>query len=165
MEFVGSDVSTILPRRLCLQCALVVCATTLVGCERAVRRDPVIDRYKAAECVPRRIDDDASRVSRAWRHTMTTRTGVAFTIEGFETGGRVDLLFLPAREQVVAAEPGDYIYPNDVRFDQSSKRLYVKAAGQPASSFRNEAWLFEYDVKIRKLLARLKVAPDAMPAQ
>ena len=78
--------------------------------------------------MPRRMDDDASRVNRAWRHTMTTRTGVEFTIEGFETGGRVELLFLPSREQVVAAEPGDYIYPKDVRFDQSSERLYVKGS-------------------------------------
>jgi hypothetical protein len=56
----------------------------------------------------------------------------------------------------VAADPGDYVYPSDVRLDAQNDLLYVKAQGL-AGGFSEQTWLFEYDLRRQRIMERLQV--------
>jgi hypothetical protein len=80
-------------------------------------------------------------------------------------GGRVDVRFVPEVINHVVADAGDYIYPSDVRVSAASDQLYVKAAGITAAFPRAQTWLFEYDLRRRKRTGRIRVDPQALPAE
>ena len=63
----------------------------------------------------------------------------------------------------MAADAGDYIYPDDVRFDRISEHLYIKAAGIPAAFGGPQTWLFEYDLPRRRQTQRARVDPSVLP--
>jgi hypothetical protein len=42
-------------------------------------------------------------------------------------GGRINVRYTPDGKEDVAANAGDYIDPSDVHFDETGKRLYIKA--------------------------------------
>jgi hypothetical protein len=64
-----------------------------------------------------------------------------------------------------AANAGDYIYPADVRFDDTAGLLYVKAGGHRAAFGEAQTWLFEYDLRRRKQRDRTLVDPDVLPRE
>ena len=79
-------------------------------------------------------------------------------------GGGIVVKYEPDGASVIAAQPGDYVYPGDVRVSSGNDRLYVKAHGA-AGGIREETWLYEYDLRARKQLARQLVAPDVLPPE
>ncbi len=79
-------------------------------------------------------------------------------------GGRIKLYFLKTGETYVAADAGDYVYPSDVRLNAESELLYVKAHGL-AGGVREETWLFEYDLRARKLISRIPVRNGSLPPE
>jgi hypothetical protein len=64
----------------------------------------------------------------------------------------------------VAANAGDYVYPSDVRINTPDDLLYVKASGL-AGGIRHQTWLFEYDLRGPRLVARQEVVDEALPAE
>jgi hypothetical protein len=73
--------------------------------------------------------------------------------------------FYPAEHRdVVAANPGDYVYPVDVRLDAQNDLLYVKAHGL-AGGLMEQTWLFEYDLHGQRMAQRLQVKNGALPAE
>jgi hypothetical protein len=76
-------------------------------------------------------------------------------------GGRIDVKFADGKEKV-AADGGDYIYPDDVRFDRGSDRLYIKASGLAVLDGQ-QTWLFEYDLDRRRQTASARVDPQVVP--
>jgi hypothetical protein len=77
-------------------------------------------------------------------------------------GGRIDVKYSDGRVDV-AADAYDYIYPADVRVDQSGEWLYVKASGIRATGGAAETWLFEYNLRRRLPTERLLVDPSVLP--
>jgi hypothetical protein len=137
--------------------------SALASCATRARTGELIDRFKAAECVPVKR---AVRLTDApeWHTTLTTREGTEVRLSGRgEAGGGIGVTY-PDGRTVVAAKPADYIYPADVRFDPRTDRLYTKASGLPAFSLRRraETWLFEYDVDERRETGRLLVAEGVL---
>ncbi|MGH9642893.1 MAG: hypothetical protein ACRD3Q_10735, partial [Terriglobales bacterium] len=61
-------------------------------------------------------------------------------------GGRIDVRYMSNGKVVVAANPGDYVYPADVRFDSASQRLYIKASGLALPFGKPLTALYEYDL-------------------
>ena len=80
-------------------------------------------------------------------------------------GGQIDLKYIPDGQEIVAADPGDYIYPADVRVDHARERLFIKASGAPAALGGPQTWLFEYDVARRRQTARVRVDPTVLPQE
>ncbi len=78
-------------------------------------------------------------------------------------GGRVTVLYPKAGTASVAADPGDYIYPSDIRADYPNDLLFVRARGL-AGGMSEQTWLFEYDVRRKKVIKKLRVENHVLSA-
>jgi hypothetical protein len=79
-------------------------------------------------------------------------------------GGRVVASYPAEHRDIVAANPGDYVYPSDVRLDAQNDLLYVRAQGL-AGGLTEQTWLFEYDLRGQRIVERLQVKNGALPAE
>jgi hypothetical protein len=95
---------------------------------------------------------------------MRLTNGEAIVIAGVQGPGGVVSVRYPGGHTVVAADAGDYVYPDDIRVDDASGRMYVKAEGL-AGGISHETVLFEYDLYGRKALQRLAVDGAVLPPQ
>jgi len=135
----------------------------LSGCARPIRTGPVIDHYARAECIPVTSIPGMAGFGR-WDYRLTLQDGGMVQIRGVQApGGRIDIQFLNDGATLVAADAGDYVYPDDVRVDSASGLLYVRANGRRAVGGKPETWLFEYDLRQRRSLGRSRVALAVLP--
>jgi hypothetical protein len=133
-----------------------------VACNRPTRKSPVIEKFRTARCIAPNGHPNFPSSSRAWNQQLKIRTGEVLTIIGFQgPGSRVFISRENGREFEVA-NPGDYIYADDVRYDDSTEILYVRAQGL-AGGISKETWLFTFDINRAQQTARLKVDPDVLP--
>jgi hypothetical protein len=159
----------ILPRAVCektligVLVGLPICISLVTACTRPASRGELIGRYSEAQCVPVKLAA-GSPATREWNYRLMTRAGSAVTVRGSQRpGGRIMATFGPDPRPAEIANPGDYIYPSDVRVDASNDRLYVKATGVAAGSAQPQTWLFEYDLAQRQQVRRLLVDPSVLP--
>ena len=144
-------------------CSALACYT--VACGGPVSHAPIIERYRAAECIPFSPSPRVSPHTREWDTVLTLSGGSRVIVSGAQMpGGRIDVRYLTTDRVSVAANAGDYVYPSDVRINRPSDLLYVKASGL-AGGIWQQTWLFEYDLRGHQLVARQQVADDALPAQ
>ena len=137
----------------------------MARCRTAVSHSALVERYKAATCIP--VSQDASPDhSGEWRTTLTLTDRSKVIVARMQClGGRITVNYADSGRSVVAANAGDYIYPSDVRLDQPPHDfLYVKASGLGAGIWQ-ETWLFEFDLRSQKLLEREKIAEHVLPAE
>src|SRR5438477_12768682 len=88
---------------------------------------------------------------------MSLRDGSKVIVRGAQVpGGRITVSYPPTGRTLVAADPGDYIYPSDVRIDAKNDLLYVKADGL-AGGISEQTWLFEYDLRGQRIMERRQV--------
>lgn len=126
---------------------------------------PIIGRYSAAACIPFSPNPRVSPHTREWNTTLTLSGGSKVVVSGARIpGGRIDVRYPATGRVSVAAKPGDYVYPNDVRMNAQNDLLYVKASGLAAGIWQ-ETWLFEYDLRRQQLVARQEVVEGALPAE
>ena len=101
--------------------------------------------------------------TRGWDTTIRLASGAKAAISGADmVSGNITLRFEVDGAQVVAVQPGDYIYPKDVRLSQSRDRLFVKASGL-AGGIWDETWLYEFDLLERKRVRKNRVDADVLP--
>lgn len=135
------------------------------GCQRPSSDGPLIQRYKAASCVPFSAHPKISPHTREWDTPLTLGDGSKVIVGGGEiAGGRISVKFLATGRNVIAANAGDYIYPSDVRMDVLHDHLYVKATGA-AGGMRHQTWLFEYDLRAQLAVAHQQVMDSALPSE
>jgi hypothetical protein len=135
------------------------------GCALPRRQHPVIDRYKAADCLPLLAEPRVKPPVREWDATVRTRTGSEIAISGYQAvSGRIVARDKRTGEAHVVATAGDYVYPADVRISSDFARVYVKADGL-AGGLWHETWLFEYDLTQYRQLDRIRVDPSVLPAE
>jgi hypothetical protein len=79
-------------------------------------------------------------------------------------GGTITVSYLGTDQVFIAAHPGDYVYPSDVRIDVHAERLYTKAHGL-AGGVREETWLFEYDLRARKVVSSIRVPNGSLTSE
>ncbi len=143
----------------------VVIACCATSCHRAVSHSQLIDQYRAAACIPVSSMPGSTPRTRVWATSLTLTDGSKVTVSGSQMpGGRIDLHYSTSDQDSVAANAGDYVYPSDVRRDVQRDNLYVKASGL-AGGLSHETWLFEYDLKGQRQIARQLVADDVLPAE
>jgi hypothetical protein len=146
-----------------LSIALLAVAA-LFCCAGTSRREALIDHYSRAECVP--VTFGSGTPVRTWDHTLETREGNSIQVYGRAgPGGRIDVKYASDGKSYVAANAGDYIYPDDVRFDRASEHLYVRATGVPVFFGGLQTWLFEYDLRNRRQTERARVDPSVLPQE
>ncbi len=140
-----------------------VCCTA--ACHSRVSDAPIIEKYRTAACIPFSPNPKVSPHTREWDTTLTLTDGSSVVVSGAQTpGGRIDLRYPATNHTTVAASAGDYVYPSDVRIDGQNDLLYVKATGL-AGGIRQQTWLFEYDLRGQRLVARRQLVDDAVPAE
>jgi hypothetical protein len=134
-----------------------------------VTKAEVIDRYKAATCIPFSAKPSITPHTREWDTPLILRGGLRVIVSGADAvGGRIVVKY-GYNDQInnrveVAADAGDYVYPSDVRLNANNELLYVKASGV-AGGISHETILFEYDLRGRRLARRQRVANDGLPAE
>jgi hypothetical protein len=136
-----------------------------VGCSTGASRASIIDKYNAAVCVPFSSAPSVSPHTREWDTVLSLRDGRRAVVIGAQVpGGRVSVRYPPTHREIVAADPGDYIYPSDIRLDASGDLLYVKAYGL-AGGITEETWLFEYDLHHERILDRRQIKSGVLPPE
>jgi hypothetical protein len=137
-----------------LGCLAMICSS--VACAVATANAPIIDEYNEAACVPLA---DVRRVhppTREWDTRLPFDRG-QIVVKGAQIpGGRISVFDSMSNRDVVAADPGDYIYPSDVRFNEREGVLYIKAHGL-AGGFREQTWLFKYDLHRHQIIERRQI--------
>jgi hypothetical protein len=138
---------------------------TVLSCQRPARSGRLIEMYRNADCVTPSFAKGVQPPTRGWDATITIIGGSKATIQGVDmVSGTIDIRYEPDGPSLEAVDPGDYIYPSDVRVNASRDRLYVKAQGSAAGIWE-ETWLYEYDLRNRKQAAKQLVHPDVLPAE
>jgi len=136
--------------------------TCTVACHRPVSNAPIIEHYRAATCIP---VSTMSPYTRKWDTVLTLSDGSKVKVRGAQMpSGRITVSYVANGRESVAADPGYYVYPSDVRLDSRSDLLYVKARGL-AGGISQQTWLFEYDLRGQRLLKSLEVADSVLPAE
>jgi hypothetical protein len=103
--------------------------------------------------------------TREWNTLLFLRDGLPVRISGAQVpGGRIAVSYPGASREFLAADPGDYIYPSDVRLDAQKETLYVKAHGA-AGGISEQTWLFAYDLRARRIAERLQVRNEVLPME
>ena len=103
-------------------------------------------------------------LTRVWHAELTLSDGSKAIVNGAQMpGGRIDVRFLSNGQVLIAADAGDDIYPSDVRVDHQFDHLYVKASGFLATRPEHQTWLFDYDLRGRRAVARQRVADSGLP--
>jgi len=144
---------------------LLVLTLSATACQRPATSAEIIDRYRSVQCVEPSIAKGVIPATRGWDVTLTIAGGSKATIKGAGmVGGRIAVRYGSDGPQLVAVQPGDYIYPSDVRIDSTGSLLYVKARGL-AGGIREETWLYEYDLRRRQQVSQLLVDPSVLPAE
>jgi hypothetical protein len=138
---------------------------TGVSCHGQARSGVLIDAYRKADCLAATFARGVEPPTRGWDTPIKIAGGSTATVQGADmVGGRIVVRYEPDGPSVTAVQPGDYIYPDDVRLNESHDRLYVKARGLAAGIW-DETWLYEYDLRNRKQVRRQRVDPAALPAE
>jgi hypothetical protein len=147
-------------------CVALICSAIACGPVANLLSDaPIITRYRDAVCVPFSTHPQVTPHTREWSTTLTLRNGTKVLVSGAQIpGGRVVAFYPAEHRDVVAANPGDYIYPSDVRLDAQNDLLYVKAHGL-AGGLTEQTWFFEYDLRGQRMVQRLQVKNGALPAE
>ena len=154
------------PMRL-LRIPLLVCVAVAAcaSCDRPIRSGALLDGYRAAACVMPTFAKGVEPPTRGWDSTIVVANDSKATIRGAQmVGGQVNARYEADGRDVVVVDPGDYIYPNDVRLNERRDRLYVKASGA-AGGIWQETWLYEYDLVERRALRKSRVHPEALPPE
>jgi hypothetical protein len=146
---------------------LLVAVSFLTGmsCLRPVRSSLLIDASRRADCVAPTFAKGVEPPTRGWDTTIAVAGGSQATVRGAEmVWGKITIRFEPDGPSVTAVQPGDYIYPGDVRVNEARDRLYVKASGAAAGIW-HETWLYEYDLQNRKQVRKQRVHPEVLPTE
>jgi hypothetical protein len=137
----------------------------VVACQRPITSGAIIDRYGSARCVEPTIVKGVNPPTRGWDATLTTARGAQVIVSGADrVGGLIALHYQPNGPEVIAANPGDYIYPSDVRIDDRRTILYIKARGL-AGGIWKQTWLYAYHLDERRQISRVRVEPGVLPAE
>lgn len=148
-----------------LRMILSATAACCVACRGPVSKAPVIERYKAAACIPFSPNPAASPHTREWNTPLTLDDGSKVMVSGTQSpGGRINIHYLTEGRHSLVADAGDYVYPSDVRFNIQKDLLYVKASGL-AGGIIQETWLFEYDLRSQQQVLRQRVVNAALPPE
>jgi hypothetical protein len=103
--------------------------------------------------------------TREWNAVVLLHDGLPVSIRGAQIpGGKIVVSYPGTSREFLAADPGDYIYPSDVRLDSPKETLYVKARGR-AGGISEQTWLFVYDLRARRIVERIQVGNDELPME
>lgn len=147
------NVSCVLP--------LVVCSL-LYSCRPPIGT-AIIAEYSRASCIGLYTQSTIHPPTREWNASLKLKNGMRVVVIAFDAvGGVVALRDVASGKSWTAINPGDYIYPSDIRVDFQRDYLYVRASGL-AGGLDQETWLFEYDLDRQKLLRKNRVDEKSLP--
>jgi hypothetical protein len=141
----------------------MVCCMT--ACVPPTSDAPIITKYKAAACIPLSGHPKIRPPTREWDNALSLRDGSEVIVSGAQVpGGRITVSYSATGRTFVAADPGDYVYPSDVRIDAQNDLLYIKGNGF-AGGISEQTWLFEYDLHEQRIKECRQVKNGILPAE
>lgn len=141
-----------------------ITVTFLVCSCRPPIGNAIVAEYSRASCIALSNQPKIIPSSREWDTTLRLKNGMRVVVKGFEAvGGVVTLRDVASGESWTAINPGDYIYPSDIRIDSQRDYLYVRASGL-AGGIDQQTWLFEYDLNRRRLVRKERVEDRSLPS-
>ena len=135
-----------------------------VACAVGTAYAPIIDEYKEASCVPVSVVRRVQPHTREWDSRLAFEGGQILVTGAQIPGGRIAVSGPASNHDIIAADPGDYIYPSDVRFNPQPGILYTKAHGF-AGGLREQTWLFKYDLRRHEITERTQIRNGILPAE
>lgn len=164
--FETSSARVTIPRIQSVVCVTLVCSA--VACSLVIPPTSsarIITKYAAAACIPFSANPKVSPHTREWDSVLTLGDGTEVIVKGAQIpGGRITVSYPATNQDIVAADPGDYVYPSDVRLDPRNDLLYVKAYGL-AGGLSEQTWLFEYDFRRQRIMERRQVRNGILPIE
>jgi hypothetical protein len=144
---------------------IVAVAATMLGCSRPSTNSPLFGKYAAAACVPFSATPKVQPYAREWDTVPVLSDGTQVTISAAQTPGRgVGVQYGGSETWEFAAAHRDYVYPADIRIDGGNDLLYTKTSGW-AGGIWHETWLFEFDLRQRRISNSALVADKALPGE
>ena len=137
----------------------------LLACSRPSKTAPIIDEYRAAECIlPVGYAKQVQPPTFEWDQTMTLRDGTAVQIHGLEApGARITATYGKSGD-VGVTEMVDYVYPTDIRIDKNHEILYVKTDGYVLGRTKRIC-LFAFDLYKKATIVREEVDNSVLPQE
>jgi hypothetical protein len=135
-----------------------------LGAAPKVSTQSLLTMYNAAACIPPTISPNIlPKTTRSWHAELALSDGSKILIKAAEMpGGLVTVTDLSSGERFVAANAGDYVYPDDIRIDKRDDRLYVIARGLAGGIWRRTV-LFQYNLQAHRQTARRGVRGKDLP--
>jgi len=119
----------------------------------------LIERYKVATCLPFSVKGNA----RIWDTVVSCSDGSKINVKAMGlAGGKCTVIPETTHQSFVAAAPGDYIYPYDIRVDIQNDLLYILARGL-AGGIWERILLFEYDLRQHRQTERRRIREADVP--
>jgi len=123
----------------------------------------IVADYSRASCIAVSTQPKIDPATREWSATVGLKNGRQMVVTGFDAaGGVIALRDVATGRSWTAINPGDYIYPSDIRWDSQRDYLYVRASGL-AGGIKRETSLFEYDLDTEQLLRKERVDEKSLP--
>ena len=98
-----------------------------------------------------------------WDQTIKLNNGLSFCIRAYQcVGGRFEGKFSDEPEFKTIADPGDYVYPCDIRINIGTGYLFCKASGLAAGLYQ-ETVIYQFDLNQRRVVQRVVVDPVILP--
>src|SRR5512133_280317 len=118
---------------------------------------PVLQDYLAAR--PFSCQNDLFKI------TIPLNGGISLNVHAYcFVGGRFTAQYSDEQSERLIGNPGDYVYPCDLRMDPSNRYLYGLARGiHPFDTKTRITTLFVYDLYNRKQISTLEIAPGVLP--
>ena len=140
------------------KCLLLALLTS--GCGWISGDAKSLEQFASAECLP--PSEQTSDGYRIWSETVSTASGVTVEIRGSSAPtGLVRIAYGP--DDVVVAFARDFFAPTDVRFDQVSEQVLVRAEGSSYWGGGEQTLLLTYDLRKRQVLSEISVDPTKLP--
>lgn len=134
-----------------------------IGTKREIAKAPeLIAAYKSAQLVPTIPQDKTVRPEPPkWKHALNIPGLPPILIEAYGfVGGKVVATYNDGTRYLVA-NPGDYVYPTEIRVDSATNKLYVFADGLAAGIWRASR-IYEFDLVARRQTNKAEINPDML---
>jgi hypothetical protein len=146
-----------------LLAALLVILGAGSGCAITDPSHPVVRAYLAAEVVAPTWNSNIHPSEPGWSTTLDIPSGVTVTLTArCCVGGRFRAKYSDELESRNVGNPGDYVYPLEMRMDRKTLHAFGMASGL-AGGVSEKTVIFQYDLTRRQAIGQVEVSRKILP--
>jgi hypothetical protein len=124
---------------------------------------PVVKSYLVATVVTPTWNPNISPSEPMWDLTLEPGNGQTVTVTAACCiGGRFLAKYGDETQPRIVGQPGDYVYPTELRVNRETRRVYGMARGL-AGGIWHKTVIFEFDLVRRQQIGRVEVDDKILP--